>query len=184
MNLMSFEHGRHAYVADFVFYGSVVAVLSAALLLGVPRGQALQTGTVVVLGVVAWTLLEYALHRWVLHKLPPFSRWHAQHHARPRALICAPTLLSAALIAGLIFLPALLLAGLWPAVALTLGVLVGYLAYAVAHHTIHHGQGGGAWLRQRRRRHAQHHHLAAPRCFGVSTGLWDHAFGSMPRRRA
>ena len=50
-------------------------------------------------GAATWTFLEYVLHRFVLHGVAPFSDWHRQHHLRPLALICSPTVLSAALFA-------------------------------------------------------------------------------------
>jgi sterol desaturase/sphingolipid hydroxylase (fatty acid hydroxylase superfamily) len=136
----------------------------------------------VVLGLAGWTAIEYVMHRFVLHGLRPFSQWHAQHHQRPVALISTPTIVSATLIAALVYLPARLLGGLWQAGALTLGVMAGYLAYAVAHHATHHWRADSAWLKRRKRWHALHHHLAdSPACYGVTTSFWDHVFGSVPR---
>jgi hypothetical protein len=65
------------------------------------RVRCLELVALALLGLVAWTLLEYALHRFVLHGLQPFRTWHAEHHRRPRALIGTPTILSATLIAAL-----------------------------------------------------------------------------------
>ena len=130
-------------------------------------------------GLAGWTVIEYLLHRFVLHGLQPFSRWHAEHHSRPTALICSPTSLSASLITVLVFLPALALAGLWPACALTFGVLTGYLAYAVTHHATHHWRSEAAWLLRRKRWHALHHRASRPPGhYGVTSGFWDHVFGS------
>jgi cyclopropane-fatty-acyl-phospholipid synthase len=44
--------------------------------------------------------------------------WHAEHHRRPRTLIGTRTILGAALIAMLVFLPALVLSDLWRACVL------------------------------------------------------------------
>ena len=132
----------------------------------------------VLAGLAGWTLLEYALHRFVLHGLRPFSDWHAEHHHRPAALICAPTILSASLIAALVFLPAWALGGLWPACAITLGVLGGYLAYAITHHATHHWRASNRWTRQRKRWHALHHDRhRGPGHYGVTTSFWDHLLG-------
>ena len=132
-----------------------------------------------VFGLASWTLVEYAMHRYVLHGMQPFRRWHAAHHERPQALICTPTLLSGTLIIVLVFIPALTLGDVWGASALTLGILAGYLAYTVTHHATHHWHADLAWLNRRKRWHAlHHHHVDHPECYGVTTTLWDYVFGS------
>lgn len=182
MGLLSLEHSKAAYVADFVLYGAAVLALSITLL-AVPAARTPAVAALVLAGVAGWTLLEYVLHRFVLHGLRPFSDWHAAHHARPAALICAPTLLSAGLIAGGVFAPAWMLGTAWQASALTLGVLAGYLAYATTHHAVHHWRGHGPWLLARKRWHARHHQprVGTAPCFGVTSGVWDRVFGSAGR---
>lgn len=178
MGLFSIEHSRAVYRADFVLYGALVVVLSASLWLAAPRAQWLQLAGLTLVGLASWSVIEYALHRFVLHGLPPFSRWHAEHHRRPAALIGAPTSASTLLIATLVFLPALALWGPWHACALTLGVSIGYLGYAVTHHATHHWHVDNAWLKQRKRWHARHHHVSQATCYGVTSGIWDNVFGS------
>jgi cyclopropane-fatty-acyl-phospholipid synthase len=179
--LFSIEHSKAAYVADFALYSAAVAGLTLYLILRAPAWQAGELVAVVALGLAVWSLAEYGLHRFVLHGMQPFKRWHAEHHDRPTALICSPTLLSAGLIVLLIFLPMLTLATPLMAVALTLGMLVGYLAYAVTHHATHHWRADSTWLRQRKQWHALHHHGRNPGCYGVTTGFWDRVFGSHRR---
>ena len=41
-------------------------------------------------GLVAWTLLEYVLHRFVLHGVEPFRAWHLAHHRNPTQPIRVP----------------------------------------------------------------------------------------------
>ena len=179
MALISLEHSRAAYSADFVMYGGAVALLGAFLVLDGPLVLWPEMSALALAGLLGWTLIEYALHRFVLHGLQPFKSWHAEHHLRPTALICAPTVLSGVLIFTLVFLPALLLGSLWRACALTLGVLTGYLAYAVTHHATHHWRGENAWLKQRKHWHARHHHAAEkPACFGVTNTFWDRMFST------
>jgi sterol desaturase/sphingolipid hydroxylase (fatty acid hydroxylase superfamily) len=181
MSLLTLEHGNTAYRADFAVYGSAVAGLAGFLLLAAPAGHGLISAAVVALGLVCWTVVEYVLHRFVLHGLAPFKYWHEEHHRRPTALICAPTILSASLIFVLVFLPMLALGGLWRACALTLGLLTGYLLYAITHHATHHWQAQSAWLKRRKRWHALHHHRAGRRGgYGVTSGFWDHVFASVP----
>ena len=179
MGVFSLEASDTAYRADFGVYGAAVVLLATLILLLAPRGHALLLAACVAAGTGLWGLVEYTLHRFVLHGVQPFQGWHAEHHRRPAALIGTPTILSVALFATLVFAPAWALAGLWPGLALTLGMLAGYLAYAVTHHATHHAFFDSAWLRRRRRWHALHHRRAgAPGCYGVSTPLWDHLFGS------
>lgn len=180
MSLFSLEHGKLAYWSDFAFYGVAVSLLSGWVVLGSPRGHGVETAALVLLGLAGWTLLEYLIHRFVLHGIAPFSVWHERHHLRPTALVSAPTVLSATLLALLVFLPALALGALWASSALFLGVLSGYLAYAVVHHATHHWRAGSAWSRRRKLWHALHHrHAADGCCYGVTSGLWDHVFATV-----
>ncbi|MBT9612876.1 MAG: sterol desaturase family protein [Burkholderiales bacterium] len=181
MNLFTLEHSKSAYRADFVLYGIAVALLAVFLLVAGPRAQRLGIVAFALVGLGSWSAMEYALHRFVLHGLQPFRRWHAAHHQRPRALIFTSTILSATLIAILIFLPTLLLGDLWRACALTLGLLTGYLGYAITHHAIHHWRADNAWLKDRKRWHALHHHSEQPGCYGVTSTFWDQVFGSTHR---
>ena len=179
MGLFALEHSPAAYRADFALYGTAVAVLVAFIAASAPLSLLPQMAGLALAGLAGWTAIEYALHRFVLHGLRPFSRWHAEHHQRPTALVCTPTIFSALLFLTLVFIPALVLTGLLRACALTLGVLAGYLAYAITHHATHHWHAGGAWLKGRKRWHALHHYVGEPGCYGVTSGFWDHVFGSM-----
>ena len=181
MSLFSLEHGKLAYWSDFAFYGVVVSLLSGWIILALPRGHVVASAALVLLGLASWSLLEYLIHRFLLHGVAPFSGWHERHHQRPTALVSAPTVLSATLLAALVFLPALALGGLQASSAFFLGVLSGYLAYALVHHATHHWRAGSAWARRRKRWHALHHrHAADGCCYGVTSGLWDHVFATRP----
>ena len=179
MGLFAMEHGKAAYRADFALYATAVVALTVFLCAAGPHSLRLESLVSVCAGLVSWTAIEYFLHRFVLHGMAPFKHWHEAHHQRPRALICAPTVLSASLILMLVFLPVLALGGIWIACALTLGMLTGYLLYAITHHATHHWPAENAWLRRRKRWHALHHHDAGRLGgFGVTSGFWDHVFGS------
>ena len=187
MGLFTLEHSRAAYRADFVLYGAATLSLATYLAIAGPASERASILGLVLMGLVAWSVLEYALHRFVLHRLQPFRRWHAEHHLRPTALIGTPTILTASLFSLLVLMPAWLLGDRWQACALMLGVLSGYLAYAVTHHGVHHARRPSAWVLRRRRWHALHHQRpSAPEQahahYGVTTGLWDHVFGSARRQ--
>lgn len=182
MALLSLEHSKAAYKADFVLYCTAVIALTTFLFVFSPRKQQLELSAIVLLGLVSWTAIEYAMHRFVLHGLQPFRRWHIRHHEQPQALIYAPTVLSGTLIATLVYFPAFLVWNRWIAGALTLGVLTGYLIYSVIHHASHHWRSEMEWLKRRKIWHALHHqHVDHPRCYGVTTSFWDYVFGSTHR---
>lgn len=184
--LLTLEHSRAAYRADFAIYGVASMMLGLTLAVAHPSGTAGALLLWSLAGAAIWSPVEYLLHRFVLHGLPPFARWHAEHHQRPTALIALPTPLSAALFATLAALPAWWLMGAWPATALVFGLITGYLLYGLIHHAMHHavpgGRAWGGWLVARRRWHAQHHAAvpegAARRHFGVTSSLWDRVFGT------
>src|SRR5450830_1233858 len=108
MALLNLEHSARAYYADLVFYGAASMGLSLWLAWALPTGQRLGAALLFALGVLIWTLLEYLLHRFVLHGFDPFRRWRQMHHDRPAARICSPTVISASAFGLLVLLPA------WP----------------------------------------------------------------------
>jgi hypothetical protein len=148
--LMATQSGRILLGAlDRMVYSSAhywVAMLSdlaaalAFLALGLHRfsGPWLVAGGVAIVGLMSYGLLEYVVHRWVLHGPPSMARrGHAQHHAEPRALISTPlfVIMTGALaIWGLLGL--VLPAGL--AALLVFGLYAGYNYFALVHHRQHH----------------------------------------------
>jgi len=183
MGLLTMKQSSLAYRLDFAIYGTAVATLGAILLIASPRSDFLVNALWALGSLASWSVIEYLLHRFVLHGMQPFRRWHAEHHLHPTELICSPTLLSASLIFALVFLPALAVAGLWRATSMTFGILVGYFSYAITHHATHHWRAGNAWLRHRKQWHALHHHESSrPRCFGVTSSVWDRLMGTAPAR--
>ena len=178
MVFLSLEHSKAAYRADFAFYGTAMAALAALSATDTPSGQRWTAAALALVGLAAWSFIEYVLHRFVLHVVEPFRSWHALHHARPSALIYAPTVVAAGLITLLVLLPAWAWMGTWRASALTLGVLVGYMLYSATHHAIHHWRIKIRWLNRRKRLHALHHCSDRPGYYGVTTDLWDRVFGT------
>jgi sterol desaturase/sphingolipid hydroxylase (fatty acid hydroxylase superfamily) len=179
LTLLSLEHGKFAYRADFAIYGVAVLGMATLLLVFAPRAHALVFAALTLAGLAAWSIIEYVFHRFLLHGMSPFREWHAAHHDRPSARITSPTIFSASLIGFLVFLPAWLIADGWRACAVTLGVTGGYYAYAITHHATHHWRASSAWFVRRKRWHAAHHHSGAtPRCFGVTTLFWDRFFST------
>ena len=173
------EHSKWAYRADAALYATAVGAVTGWLLLRTPASARLDSAVCAGVGLFGWTLAEYLLHRFVLHGVPPFRGWHAEHHRRPMARIYTPTVLSGLLILALVYIPALwLLGALRRAAAVTLGVLTGYLAYGAMHHAAHHWASRSPWMKARKRWHAMHHHAALGGCYGVTSGLWDRLLGT------
>jgi dihydroceramide fatty acyl 2-hydroxylase len=138
-------------------------------------------------GLLGLTLLEYLLHRFVLHRSVGSDRasriaaflHHGYHHVYPSdegRLVLPPmvTLPFAAIIVGAYAL-------LFPygaAAAAFAGTAAGYVGYDSMHWWLHHGRAksrAGRWLK---RYHLLHHHHHDGGRFGVSTPLWDFVFGT------
>jgi hypothetical protein len=181
MGVLSLEHGKFAYRADLGVYALVCAGIACLLVVDGPSRMASQMFGLFLCGLAGWTLIEYLIHRFIMHAMQPFSGWHQQHHQHPTALISTPTVVSFSLIAVLVYLPALLAFGWWRACALTLGVVLGYFTYGIAHHAAHNWNFSNRWFKHHKRVHALHHHLQPPGSFGVTTSLWDHVFRSAGR---
>ena len=181
MSLLTLEHSKVAYRLDLAVFGAASVGLGALLFLAGPPARLIQSIACAALGLASWSFIEYGLHRFVLHGMRPFSTWHAKHHQRPAARIYSPTVVSVTLIAALIYLPAWIAWGRWPACALTFGVVAGDFGYAITHHAVHHWGAERGWLRRRKRWHGLHHaRLSAlaerPGYYGVTSSFWDYVF--------
>jgi len=141
-------------------------------------------------GLLAWTLTEYVLHRFVFH-YQPSSSWgrklhflaHGVHHDYPNdstRLVMPPTVSIplATLFYALFY--AVIPAGLLP--AFYAGFLFGYVCYDTLLYATHHAPMKGKlghWLKHH---HLRHHYLDDECGFGVSTPLWDYVFGTQYER--
>jgi sterol desaturase/sphingolipid hydroxylase (fatty acid hydroxylase superfamily) len=132
----------------------------------------------VVLGVALWTLVEYATHRVIYHRLVALKKYHQAHHANPRAYIGAPPLLGTSVVFLISFLPVVSFAPIL-ASGLSAGMLAGYTIYMLVHHAIHFWTPTpGTYLYRARLHHAVHHYRDDEGNFGVSTPFWDRIFGT------
>lgn len=184
MKSVSLEQSPLSYYADFVLYPAALAGGLATLLMRAPAltwGMALAA----VFGFFAWSLVEYVLHRFVLHGLQPFKRFHQEHHDRPMALIGAPTLGSMVLFVLIAYLPLSWVLGAWLALAATLGLAAGYFSYLIVHHGVHHWKARpGSWFAARKREHAIHHMPGIEGWYGVTTPFWDRVFSTQRHERS
>lgn len=141
----------------------------------------------VLFGLAYWTWLEYTLHRFVFHGIPTNSRlgirahfWlHGQHHKFPRdpMRLVFPT--AAALAIAAIVL------GCWSivcpfhlAVAITVGIGIGYMWYDLSHYYIHHGNPTSGFFKRLKDAHRSHHYKDSTKGYGISNKLWDDVHGT------
>lgn len=135
------------------------------------------------LGVSTWSILEYALHRFLGHDrrtMPNFfSVEHTRHHSEGAYFAPAwKKALVAIAIAGLTFALLALIVEEALAVGYTMGVVAMYVTYEVLHRRAHTHAGIGAYGRFRRRHHL-YHHFGNPRTnHGVTSPVWDLVFGT------
>lgn len=169
-----------------LWFGPVI-VYGAWLALSSARGLAVGLATFG-LGVLAFSLLEYCLHRWVFHFDPGESDFgktmlfllHGYHHEFPndRWRLVAPPLMSWPIAAIVFLLYSLVLPAdlVW---ILFGGTCLGYLAYDWIHYYTHHFRAPKTWVGKRlRRAHAVHHYKLFGQNMGISSPLWDLLFGT------
>lgn len=177
------EHFSHVHPATpLVIFLPVIAYM---LYLAVgQRGLSIgATAGLFALGLLIWTLVEYAMHRCLFH-YEPRSRWgkrlhflvHGVHHDHPQdaTRLVAPPAFS--LPVALVFYGLFLGVFGRLAPAAFAGFLFGYLCYDMIHYATHHfsmKRGVGLWLRQY---HMRHHYKDDHNGYGVSSPLWDYVF--------
>ena len=170
---------RLAYFAEFlIFPPAVLFCVIIAFHREIPA-QPASWAFVFLAGIVAWTLIEYLLHRFVFHHAPLLKHMHERHHQNPQELIGTPAWVSVSLSLVAVAGPCWAALGFDLATAATAGMVAGYLHYVFVHYAIHHWQPRlDSYLYRARRRHALHHHFDDMGNYGVSTGVWDHVFGT------
>jgi sterol desaturase/sphingolipid hydroxylase (fatty acid hydroxylase superfamily) len=146
------------------------------------------------LGIVAWSLTEYMLHRFVFH-LEPDSHWgrrlhfviHGVHHDFPHdpMRLVMPPSVSIPLAIAFWFLFRAVLGPAWALPAFA-GFLLGYLVYDMSHYHMHHHRSKNRLSLALRRYHYRHHFQQSDRGFGVTSPVWDRVFRTSPlvRRRS
>lgn len=188
---------RDLFLAYFTHYAVIVyLVLAGASIAAFARWPAplVPTLAIVLLVAVAYPLVWYVLHRWVLHsrwmfKVPALAgiwkRIHYDHHMDPDRLeilfgalhTTLPTLL---LVAAL---PGWLIGGTGGALA---GFATGLLYtafYEFAHCVQHLGwKPRNRWLATMKRRHMEHHFHDEDGNFGITSFVWDRLFGTLYTR--
>jgi dihydroceramide fatty acyl 2-hydroxylase len=130
-----------------------------------------------VAGVLVWTFLEYLIHGWLSHTFPTFAmRLHAIHHGDAHAVFTVRAWMPIAVVWTVL----VLLFRWTPAIILFSGAVAGFVGYETLHYRIHFRRPRGRIEDYLRSRHLVHHDYYPDRCFGVTSPIWDLAFGTEP----
>jgi sterol desaturase/sphingolipid hydroxylase (fatty acid hydroxylase superfamily) len=139
-------------------------------------------------GLIAFTWVEYHVHRYVFH-IAGAASWkkkfqyvvHGVHHEFPKDKdrLAMPPLLSITIATTLLLLFRLIMGDL--AFSFMPGFLTGYAAYLSVHYMVHaypppHNFFKALWVN-----HAIHHYKDGEFVFGVSSPLWDYIYGTMKK---
>jgi sterol desaturase/sphingolipid hydroxylase (fatty acid hydroxylase superfamily) len=138
-------------------------------------------------GALVWTLLEYFVHRYVLHGRFPdgdgllrhllhkyFDHLHLEHHARPWdgnhvSGTIRDTLPFATLLALLSYVAPLSTLPVFIA-----GVLQSYIVEEWVHHSVHFCDFKGRYFKYIRRHHLYHHSPKGSEVgYGLTSAFWD-----------
>jgi sterol desaturase/sphingolipid hydroxylase (fatty acid hydroxylase superfamily) len=168
-----------------------LAISSVSLYYGVtatsiPFGFGL---AVAVLGIVAFTFVEYMMHKHFFHMEPdtPIKDKlqygiHGVHHDYPRDKdrLAMPPFVSAAY-AAILYLVFTLLMGDFALYFLP-GFLLGYSGYLGVHYVVHVYNPPKNFLKVLWVNHAIHHYKNPDSAFGVSSPLWDYLLGTLSKK--
>jgi sterol desaturase/sphingolipid hydroxylase (fatty acid hydroxylase superfamily) len=135
----------------------------------------------ILVGVAAWTLVEYLVHRIVFHRYSMGRRLHQLHHDHPNDPDAERSSLSTPLIASPIGFLLIATAGVEDGSAIFAGLLLGYLAFISVHYAVHRWPiGPNSWLYSAKLRHLIHHRFESCN-YGVTTIFWDIVFRTNAR---
>ena len=169
--------------------------LGLSIMSGIDSGLLPWLPLVFASGLFFWTFAEYMLHRFVFH-FPPKNQWqeritflfHGIHHSQPQSKtrLVMPPVVSIPM-AGIFFLLFRVIFGFSGTQAnflvygLFAAFITGYLCYDMIHYATHHFSIRAGWLKKIKLHHMQHHYKTPNMRFGVSSPLWDIAFGTNPK---
>ena len=174
----------HFSIPLFVYIPVILAFLYGAIFLFDLEFMKLMS--LIVLGIIIWSLAEYMLHRFVFHYTPTSELgqkihfiFHGVHHDYPsdsRRLVMPPSVsLPLAIIFFLLFYVILGKIFIAPFMA---GFLTGYLFYDMTHYAVHHFNMHSKFWLAIKNHHMKHHYQDPAKGFGVSSPIWDKIIGT------
>jgi sterol desaturase/sphingolipid hydroxylase (fatty acid hydroxylase superfamily) len=172
---------------------TIFALYSCALLIWSVTNTSLstfQTIVLFILGFIAFTWVEYMVHRYVFH-MKTYTALraklqytiHGVHHEYPKDKdrLAMPPLLSVTIATILLLLFRLVMGDF--AFAFLPGFIVGYAAYLAIHYMVHAFAPPKNFLKQLWINHGTHHYKNGDLIYGVSSPLWDYIYGTMRERK-
>lgn len=144
---------------------------------------------ILVAGFIAFTFVEYMMHRYLYHMLPTNKvkdkvqyTIHGVHHDYPRDKdrLAMPPFISG-LYAVILYYLFTFLMGEYAYYFLP-GFLIGYALYLGVHYIVHAYQPPKNFLKVLWVNHAIHHYKDPDVAFGVSVPIWDYVFGTAPKK--
>lgn len=153
-----------AYRSVFVFEFSFITIFS-----------------LIIFGIIVWSLAEYTLHRFIFH-YEPTSKFgekihfifHGVHHDYPsdsRRLVMPPSVSVPLAILFYYLFEAIL--GVDLVSPFFIGFIVGYLFYDMTHYAVHHFAIKNKFFLMLKKHHMRHHFLDSKKGYGVSSPVWD-----------
>lgn len=140
-------------------------------------------------GLLAFTLIEYVMHRFVFHLHPKTEKQekfaytvHGVHHDYPKdkdRLAMPPPL--SILLATIFFFIFKLIMGNF-VFAFLPGFLIGYASYLWVHYMVHAFKPPKNFFKVLWVHHGIHHYKDPENAFGVSSPFWDLIFRTMPKK--
>ena len=169
---------------------TIFSIYSTVLLYYSITNSETSLGTTVslfVLGVLAFTLTEYLVHRYVFHmgiytELRKKIQYviHGVHHKYPKdkTRLAMPPIMSITLATALLLIFRLVMGDL--VFSFLPGYLMGYAGYLLVHYILHAYQPPKNGFKVLWIHHGIHHHKNPEKAYGVSSPLWDYIFRTMP----
>lgn len=176
---------RLTVISAIGFMALWAVVLPLIALVGMNFAPTLWALPLAVLGVVLWTVTEYALHRFVFHIEPRSALLkqvifviHGNHHADSNdplrnlmpPIVSLPVCGATWALSIWIFGPS----GTW----FLLGFMLGYVTYDLVHYACHQLPMKGRIARVLKAHHMRHHHLRAPGNYAITGMIWDRIFAT------
>ncbi len=135
-----------------------------------------------ILGVISWTLTEYLLHRFLGHVFKGnnfFKKEHLMHHSKVHYFAPAyKKIVSAIVVASLLFLLISLISSFAIAIGYVLGFVGMYGLYEITHARFHRKDPITQPFIILRKHHFYHHFHNPKMNHGVTSRFWDRVFGT------
>lgn len=142
--------------------------------------------TLIIFGIVVWTITEYTLHRFIFHYKPKskFGEkihfvFHGVHHDYPsdsRRLVMPPSVSFPLAIIFYLLFEAIL--GKDLVAPFFIGFIIGYLFYDMTHYAVHHFAIKNRFFLILKKHHMRHHFQDSMKGYGVSSPMWDDVMGT------